>query len=176
MHASGVTSGSVARIKRALPPLPHYCGLMRQSETLRAPRISLGRTVFAGGRESDLPGVILRESFSTCLDPYPGGSSGALARFLPNDYGLPDVRTRLAPCDLHTATSAWGLPSGLQSFDPLQARGFACHPGCSYRAASTAAGSHGSYVRAYLGLLPPRAVDRLTVRFGQPTVRGLPPL
>jgi hypothetical protein len=37
-------------------------------------------------------------------------------------------------------------------------------------------GSRGFYFHAYLGLLPPRAVDMLTVRFGQLTVRGLSPL
>jgi hypothetical protein len=37
-------------------------------------------------------------------------------------------------------------------------------------------GSRGFYVRAYNGSLLPRAPDMLTVRFGQLTVRGLPPL
>jgi hypothetical protein len=36
-------------------------------------------------------------------------------------------------------------------------------------------GSRGFYVRAYLGSLPPRAADMLTVRFGQLTVEGLTP-
>lgn len=39
----------------------------------------------------------------------------------------------------------------------------------------SALGSHGFYVHAYLGLLPPRAVDMLTVRFGQLPVGGLSP-
>ena len=36
-------------------------------------------------------------------------------------------------------------------------------------------GSRGFYFRAYLSLLPPRAADILTVRFGQLTVEGLAP-
>jgi hypothetical protein len=68
-----------------------------------------------------------------------------------------------------------GLFSRLQSFTDVQARKFARHPDCSYRSAYTL-GSRGFYVRAYHGSLPPRAPDMLTVRFGQLTVRGLPPL
>jgi beta-ketoacyl synthase-like protein/ketoacyl-synthetase-like protein len=68
-----------------------------------------------------------------------------------------------------------GLLSRLQSFTHVQARRFARHPDCSYRNAYTL-GSRGFYIRAYHGLLPPRAPDMLTVRFGQLTVRGLPPL
>src|SRR5918992_403969 len=67
-----------------------------------------------------------------------------------------------------------GLFSRLQSFSYVQARRFARHPDRSYRSAK-APGSRGFYVHAYLGLLPPRAVDMLTVRFGQLTVRGLSP-
>ena len=36
-------------------------------------------------------------------------------------------------------------------------------------------GRHGFYVHAYLGLLPPRAMDMLTVRIEQLTVEGLAP-
>jgi hypothetical protein len=36
-------------------------------------------------------------------------------------------------------------------------------------------GSHGFYIHAYFGLLPPRTVDMLTVRIGQLTVEGLSP-
>ena len=50
----------------------------------------------------------LWESFSACLDPYPGCSCGASARFFPQDNGLPDVMTRSALGDAHTiATSVW---------------------------------------------------------------------
>jgi hypothetical protein len=44
-------------------------------------------------------------SFSACLDPYPGGSRGALARFYPQDNGLPDMRTQSA---LHTTRTTAG--------------------------------------------------------------------
>jgi len=36
-------------------------------------------------------------------------------------------------------------------------------------------GSHGFYVPAYLGLLPPRAEDMLAARIGQLTAWGLSP-
>jgi hypothetical protein len=62
-----------------------------------------------------------------------------------------------------TATSVEVRFSRLQSFDSLQARRFARHPGCSYRSAQ-APGSRGFYVPAELGLLPPRAGDMLAVR------------
>ena len=57
----------------------------------------LGRQILAGCRQP-LPGVgpsrrYLRESFPTCLDPYPGCSCGALTRFFPQDFGLPRVMT-----------------------------------------------------------------------------------
>ena len=117
----------------------------------------------------------LCESFPTCLDPYPGGSCGAHTRFFPQDFGLPDVRTRSSASQYPYSNFRMGFFSRLQSFPNVQARRFARHPDCSYRSASTL-GSHGFYVRAYHGSLPPRAPDRLTVRFGQLTVRGLSPL
>jgi hypothetical protein len=61
------------------------------------------------------PGATRRclcESFSACLDPYPGGSRGACTRFFPQDNGLPDVRTRSAPSHIHTATSVWACFRG----------------------------------------------------------------
>jgi len=55
-------------------------------------RSSLFRWVFAACRHS-LRRIgpsrrYLCESFSGCLDPYPGGSSGAFTRFFPEDIGL----------------------------------------------------------------------------------------
>ncbi len=78
--------------------------------------ITLGQQVFAGRCQPRL-GVgpsrrYLCRSFPTCLDPYPGGSCGALARFFPQDIGLPDVRTRAAPYHIHTATSVWACFRG----------------------------------------------------------------
>ena len=78
--------------------------------------ITLGQQVFAGCCQP-LLGVgpsrrSLCESFSACLDPYPGCSCGALTRFFPPDIGLPDVRTRSAPGNIHTATSVWACFRG----------------------------------------------------------------
>ena len=69
----------------------------------------LGRQVFAGCGQP-LLGVgpsrrSLCESFSACLNPYPGCSHGALTRFFPQDNGLPDVRNRSALGVIRTATS-----------------------------------------------------------------------
>jgi len=54
---------------------------------------SLGQRVFAGCHQPLLDIApsqrYLRESFSRCLDPYPGGPYGALTRFFPQDIGLP---------------------------------------------------------------------------------------
>jgi hypothetical protein len=80
------------------------------------PRLSLRQWVFAGCCEPRL-GIgpsrrCLCESFSACLDPYPGGSCGARTRFFPQDNGLPDVRTRSAPSHIHTATSVWACFRG----------------------------------------------------------------
>ena len=137
------------------------------------------RVVFAGCYQPPLrkgpSRRYLCESFPACLDPYPGGSCGASARFFPQDDGFPGMRTRSAPDDAHTATSVWNVISGLQSFAYVQAHQFARHPDCSYRSAF-APGSRGFYIRAYHGSLPPRAADMLTVRFGQLTVRGFSPL
>lgn len=48
-------------------------------------------------------------SFSACLDPYPGCSCGALARYFPQNYGLPGGMNRSALGKIHTiATSIWG--------------------------------------------------------------------
>ena len=78
--------------------------------------ITLGQQVFAGCCQPRL-GVgpsrrYLCGSFPACLDPYPGGSRGALTRFFPRDFGLPDVGTRSAPYDVPTATSVGSLFRG----------------------------------------------------------------
>jgi hypothetical protein len=50
----------------------------------------------------------LCESFSTCLDPYPGCLCGAFTRFFPQNFGLPVKHTRSALSLIHTiATSVW---------------------------------------------------------------------
>jgi hypothetical protein len=49
--------------------------------------------------------TLLCTSVPACLDPYPGGSCGALTRFFPHDSGLPPVRTGSALHNVRTATS-----------------------------------------------------------------------
>lgn len=86
----------------------HSCDDPKPSPYLR---ISSRHEVFAGCCQP-LLGVglsrrYLRESFSTCKDPYPGCFHGAFTRFFPQDYGLPDIRTRSAHHIIHTAISVW---------------------------------------------------------------------
>ncbi len=153
---------------------PSSCASPKPSSCLGA---TLAHQVFAGRCQPRL-GVgpsRLCGSFPTCLDPYPGGSCSAHTRFFPQDIGLPDVRTRSSASQYPYSNFRMGLYSRLQSFTHVQARRFARHPDCSYRSAYPLR-SRGFYVRAYHGSLPPRAPDMLTVRFGQLTVRGLPPL
>ena len=71
--------------------------------------VCLVRRVFAGCSQP-LLGIgpsqrYLCESFSACLNPYPGYPCGALARFFPQDNGLPGVGTRSALGNGRTATS-----------------------------------------------------------------------
>jgi hypothetical protein len=78
--------------------------------------VPLGHPVFAGCCQPLLGGGPSRrslcESLSACLDPYPGCSCGARARFFPQDNGLRDVRTRSAPGHTRAATSARPLFRG----------------------------------------------------------------
>ena len=95
--------------RRALPLLLRSSLLRTHPPILIPPSASrhpLGQWVFAGCCQP-LLGVgpsrrYLCDSFSTCLDPYPGCSWSALARFFLQDIGLPRVRTgsalRFIPC------------------------------------------------------------------------------
>jgi len=62
--------------------------------------LCLGPAVFAGCYQPRLrlgpSRRYLCESVLTCLDLYPGSSSGALTRFFPDDFGLPYVVNRSA--------------------------------------------------------------------------------
>jgi hypothetical protein len=73
---------------------------MRQTKILTQPRSSLVPRVFAGCCEPLLEvgpsRRYLCKSFSTCLDPYPGCSCGARARFFPQNNGLPGEPSRSA--------------------------------------------------------------------------------
>ena len=153
---------------------------MRQSYPLLIPRYYPWHEVFAG-RCQPLLGVgssrcYLCESFSTCLDPYPGCSCGAHTRYFPQNYGLPGRLNRSAL----SVSILWQLQygdyygaavillcSGPQICLPPRLLLPQCFPALS---------SHGVYIRASHSLLPPCAPDMLTVRFGQLTVRGLAPL
>jgi hypothetical protein len=97
---------------KALPFRHRYFELMRQTKILPRPRFSLVPRVFAGCDESLLEvgpsRRYLCESFSTCLDPYPGCLCGAFTRFFPQNFGLPVKPTRSALSLIHTiATSVW---------------------------------------------------------------------
>ena len=109
------------------------------------------------------------------MNPYPGCSCGALTHFFPQNNGLPGGLSRSALGIYPHGNFCVGGLSRLQLFVYLQARRFARHPDCSHRCISSTQGGRGFYVPAYLGLLPRRAGDMLTVRFGQLTVEGLSP-
>ena len=70
---------------------------MRQTKSLPQPsalalyRRSL-QVVVSPCWEMALPDVRICKSFPGCLDPCPGGSQSALARFFPWDIGLPHAR------------------------------------------------------------------------------------
>ena len=133
-----IAPGYLVPRQRALPHLHRSYELMRQTKSLPSISVFPIRSVFAGCRHS-LLGVgpsrrYLRESFSTCMDPYPGCSCGACTRFFPQNIGLPGDTTRSALGNTHAmATSACKVFSELQSFDHLHARRFARHPGRSHR-------------------------------------------
>lgn len=78
------TTGSCA----SPTPSPRLWSLPRSAGLCRSLSAPAGRSTFP---------TFLCESFPTCLDPYPGGSWGALTRFFSHDIGLPPVRTRSAP-------------------------------------------------------------------------------
>ena len=77
---------------------------------------SLARAVFAGCCQPLLEvgpsRRYLCESFSTCLNPYPDCSCGALTHFFPQNNGLPGLLNRSALSYTHTATSVWRVFRG----------------------------------------------------------------
>jgi hypothetical protein len=107
----------------------------------------------------------LRESFSGCLDPYPGGSPGALTRFFPGDDGLHHAESGSALNNLSVPQLLYGVASRGYShslmFRPPDLLATQVAPTASRFPSQ---GSRGFYFHAYLGLLPPRAVDMLAVR------------
>jgi hypothetical protein len=136
--------------------------------------------VFAGCRQSLLDGGPSRrylcKSFLGCLAPYLGVSSGASARFFPEDFGLPHAMTGSAFSQLPVQR----LPHGAIS------RG--CRHSFMFRPPSLLAtqvaptdtilpyGRRGVYFRTSVSSLPPSPSDMLTVRIGQLTAGDFHPI
>ena len=136
--------------------------------------------VFAGCRQSLLDGgpsrLYLCKSFLGCLAPYPGVSSGAPARFFPEDFGLPHSMIRSAFSQLPVQRLQHGAIS----------RG--CRHSLMFRPPSLLAtqvaptdtllpyGRRGVYFRTSVSSLPPSPSDMLTVRLGQLTVGDFHPI
>ncbi len=159
------------------PSFTAHTGSCARPNPSRRLRSSLGRRVFAGCRQSLLGGGpsrrYLRESFSACLNPYPGASPGAHTRFFPGNIGLHRLKTGSAKHHIHTATSVRGRLRGCSYsiiFRPADLLATQVAPTAVFPL-----GSRGFYVRAYCGLLPPRTSDMLAVRIGQLTAWGLSP-
>jgi hypothetical protein len=123
--------------QRALPLLHRSYELMRQSQSLIAPRFhpcapSLCRLLSAPAGRGTFPTLSLR-IFPHVLGPLLRLLLWCIYPFLP---------TRLRPSLRSDQVGAWQRPysnfstasiSELQSFTNVQARGFARHPGCSHR-------------------------------------------
>jgi hypothetical protein len=111
--------------------------------------------------------------------PLPRRSPWCNHSFLPTGHRpFPSPKWVGTPQISRTTTSVRRLFTRLQSFANVQASGFARHPGRSHRRAcyyNHTPGGRDFYVHAYLGLLPPRAVDMLAVRIEQLTAEGLSP-
>ncbi len=124
LHAQGVTSRVVMSSTTSAGITPPSSLVLAHAPILNplaAYGRCLGQRVFAGCCKP-LLGVgssrrYLCESFSACLDLYPGGFCGAFARFFPQNNGLRDITTRSAPHLTHAiAISAWPIFRGSQSF------------------------------------------------------------
>ena len=148
-------------------PLPSF------AFTLAAESLQLGPSA-AGLR--DLPDVTSPESFTGCLDLYPGSLWSASTRFFPQSIGLPQRGSGSAlsynPCnDFCTGTNfgaaVISLCSGLQL----------CLPPRSFLPTQlySSRGSRGVYFRAPYELLPPHTSDMLAVRFRAIDGKGLSP-
>jgi hypothetical protein len=119
LHARGVTSFTVISTDHVSRCYPAFIA-PTDSCASPQPSLCLGCTleqwVCAGCCQPLLGGGLSRcylcDSFSACLDPYPGCSCGAYARFFPQDNGLPGVRTWSALGKTRTATSVRNLYRG----------------------------------------------------------------
>src|SRR3990172_4981686 len=136
--------------------------------------------VFAGCRQSLLDGgpsrLYLCKSFLGCLAPYLRVSSGASARFFPEDFGLPHTMIRSAISQLPMQRLQHGAIS----------RG--CRHSFMFRPPSLFAtqvaptdtilpyGRRGVYFRTSKRSFLPSPSDMLTVRIGQLTVGDFHPI
>jgi len=153
---------------------------MRQSSPLLVPRLSprtpgLCRLRSAPAGRRTFP-TLLCASFPACLDPYPGSSYGARARFFPYDIDLPPVRTGSALRNVPYSDFRTALDFGAAVI-PSCSGPQVCSPPRSLlplrqhrRAAVT------YYVRASRRSLPPHAPDMLAVRIGQLTAGDFHPI
>ena len=130
--------GTETRVTRSYPGFLAHTGSCARPTSSLSLGFPLVPCVFAGCcaplLDVGLSQRYLRESFSGCLDPYPGGSPGALTRFFPRGR-RPSPRREWfgTQQSIRTATSVRSGFSGLQSFANVQASRFARHPGCSHR-------------------------------------------
>jgi hypothetical protein len=109
------------------------------------------------------------------LDPYPGCLRGALTRFFPRSFGLPQVENGSALGHYPRGDFSAEYISGLQSFTHVQASSL-----LATQVAPTDAmllhGGHGVYIRAPYGSLPSHTPDMLAVRIGQLTAGDFHPI
>jgi hypothetical protein len=93
------------------------------------------------------------------------------------NIGFPPVRAR-SPLPQDPAQRLWcrTLISGLQSFTNVQASGFARHSGRSHHTTQCSYKSRDFFIRSYHSLLPPCALDILSVRTGQLTAEDFHPI
>ncbi len=122
----------------------------------------------------DLPDITPRESFSRCLDLYPGSLWGALTRFFPQSIGLPQSGTRSALSNLRATTSAREQFRGCSHslmFRPPDLLATQVVPTAAFAGRAAVA----FYFRAPHGLLPLHASDMLAVRFRAIDGKGLSP-
>jgi hypothetical protein len=118
LHAQGVTSyaemsgTSSANITLPSSLIRTHASILNPPTTSEKPE----RRVFAGCCQPLLKvgpsRRYLYESFSTCLNPYPGCSCGALTHFFPQNNGLPGGLSRSALSYIHTAISVWAVFRG----------------------------------------------------------------
>jgi len=115
-----------------------------------APPQGLCRWLSAPAGCRSFPTLSLCESFPECLAPYPGGFLGALARFFPQDIGLPHVRNGSAfpaiPC-------TWRLLCGTRfrgcrHFLMFRPSGLLATQVAPTAARQSPQGGHGFYFRA----------------------------